>query len=192
MSIITKTLVLSASMAVASFQLAVAADANDNTVQEAPQAPASFNFGTDLEAEDLSGFYSSLPDGSGLPAGSGTAEVGQKVYQSQCLACHGAKLEGGIGDRLIGGRGSLANAPGDDGPVKTIESYWPYATTIFDYVKRAMPFDNPGSMSNDDVYAVTAYILSEAEIIADDEEMDAESLAKVEMPNRDGFTPADR
>src|SRR5690625_980258 len=119
MSIITKTLVLSASMAVASFQLAVAADANDNTVQETPQAPASFNLGTDLEDDDLSGFFSSLPDGSGLPAGSGTAEVGQKVYQSQCLACHGAKLEGGIGDRLIGGRGSLANAPGDDGPVKT-------------------------------------------------------------------------
>src|SRR5699024_584736 len=192
MSIITKTLVLSASLALASFQLAHAADSDGDAVKDTPKIPSSFNLGTDINDDDLSGFFSSAPDGSGLPEGSGTAEIGKKVYQSQCLACHGAKLEGGIGDRLVGGRGSLANEAGDDGPVKTVESYWPYATTIFDYVKRSMPFDNPGSLSNDDVYAVTAYILSEADIISEDKEMNAESLADVEMPNRDGFTPADR
>ncbi|MGA9053762.1 MAG: c-type cytochrome, partial [Pseudolabrys sp.] len=107
--------------------------------------------------------------------------------------CHGEKLEGnpakGIGgDKLIGGRGSLATKT----PVKTVESYWPYATTLFDYVKRAMPFNSPGTLKDDETYAVVAYILSQAKIIQPTETMDARTLPKVAMPNRDGFEPDPR
>ena len=130
------------------------------------------------------------PDGRGLPPGSGNAAAGAQVYAVSCAACHGDKLQGnpakGIGgDRLIGGRDTLATKA----PIKTVESYWPYATTLFDYVKRAMPFNAPGSLSDDDVYAVVAYILSEAKIIKPTETMNAMTLPKVTMPNRDGFIP---
>ena len=110
-----------------------------------------------------------------------------------CAACHGEKLEGlpppgAGGDKLIGGRGSLASAA----PVKTVESYWPYASTLFDYIKRAMPFNAPGGLTDDQVYAVTAYILGEANIIPKTAVMDPASLPKVEMPNRKGFVPDPR
>ena len=115
---------------------------------------------------------------------------GAKVYAENCAACHGDKLEGnpakGIGgDKLIGGRGSLATKS----PVKTVESYWPYATTLFDYIKRSMPFSAPGTLKDEEVYAVVAYILSEAKIIKPTDTMDATTLPKVLMPNRDGFIP---
>jgi cytochrome c len=145
---------------------------------------------TDVSEAELAQFFSSMPDGRGLPAGSGTVMQGEKVYTEKCASCHGAKLEGGVGDRLIGGRGSLA--AGTEPPVKTLESYWPYATTLWDYIKRAMPFDKPGSMSNDDVYAVTAYILNQAQIVPDDATMSKETLPNVEMPNRNGFRDAGR
>jgi len=151
-----------------------------------------YGFGANVSESELERFVSPLPDGRGLPKGSGTVMQGEKVYAAQCVACHGANLEGGIGDRLIGGRGSLAVKQGGGAPVKTVESYWPYATTLFDYIKRAMPFTMPGSMSNDDVYAVTAYILSKASIVPTDAIMDAETLPKVVMPNHDGFHPANR
>ena len=120
-------------------------------------------------------------------------EDGKKVYAESCAACHGEKLEGlpppgAGGDKLIGGRGSLASAA----PVKTVESYWPYASTLFDYVKRAMPFNAPGNLTDDQVYAVTAYILGEANIVPKTAVMDAASLPKVEMPNRKGFVPDPR
>ena len=170
---------------------AAAQTANSSNPTPAPQAHPTYGFGTNITEGDLKQFVSPLPDGRGLPAGSGTVMQGQKVYTQQCLACHGANLEGGIGDRLVGGRGTLAKS--DKGPpVKTVESYWPYATTLFDYIKRAMPFTSPNSMSNDDVYAVTAYILSKADIIPTDATLDQESLPKVVMPNHDGFKPADR
>ena len=144
----------------------------------------------DVSESELAQFFSSMPDGRDLPAGSGTVMQGKMVYTARCAGCHGAALEGGVGDRLIGGRGTLAANAGP--PVKTVESYWPYATTLFDYIKRAMPFDMPGSLSNDDVYAVTAYILNQAHVVPDDAMMSKETLPKVEMPNRNGFRNAGR
>jgi len=143
----------------------------------------------DVSESELSQFFSSMPDGRDLPAGSGTVKQGAAVYAAQCSSCHGAMLEGGIGPKLIGGRGTLVAAPGKT-PVKTVESYWPYATTLFDYIKRAMPFPMPGSLSNDDAYAVAAYILNQAKIVPDDATMNKETLPKVEMPNRNGFKDA--
>ena len=147
-----------------------------------------YGFGSTPSDAELQRFVSPLPDGRGLPPGSGTVAQGKALYTEQCVACHGANLEGGLGDKLIGGRGSLANNTPAKGPVKTVESYWPYATTLFDYIKRAMPLTAPDSLTNDQVYAVTAYILSEAKIVPPDATLDASSLAKVRMPNRDGFT----
>lgn len=127
-----------------------------------------------------------LPDGTNLPAGSGTAAEGEPIYQLHCASCHGAEGEGGLANRLVGGRGSLAS----DAPVKTLGSYWPYATTVFDYVRRSMPYLEPMSLSNDDYYALTAWMLNRNDIIGADERMDSESLPKVVMPNRDGFINA--
>jgi len=147
-----------------------------------------YGFGTAVTQAELGKYFSIPPDGRGLPAGSGKAADGAKVYAENCAACHAGKLEGnpakGIGgDKLIGGRGSLATKT----PVKTVESYWPYATTLFDYVKRAMPFSAPGSLTDDEVYAVVAYILTEAKIIKPTDVMNAQTLPKVAMPNKDGF-----
>lgn len=159
---------------------------------KAPQAHQTYGLGTNITAADLTQFTSPMPDGRGMPGGSGTVMQGRKVYTQQCMACHGAKLQGGIGDRLIGGRGTLAEKNGVQAPIKTVESYWPYSTTLFDYVKRAMPFNAPGSLSNDDVYAVSAYILSQAHIIPDNATLDQNSLPKVVMPNHDGFIHSNR
>lgn len=151
-----------------------------------------FDFGTTPTAEEIAAIdIDAMPDGRGLPKGSGTAVQGKEVYAGNCAACHGENLEGIKemgGDRLIGGRDSLAT----DKPLKTVESYWPYAPSVFDYIKRAMPFNAPGSLSDDEVYAVTAYILHRANIIKEDEEMNADTLTKVEMPNKDGFIPDPR
>jgi cytochrome c len=125
------------------------------------------------------------PIGENLPAGSGSVAEGAMVYAGKCVACHGADGEGGPMDRLVGGIGSI----GSDNPIKTVSSYWPYATTVFDYVRRAMPANAPQSLTNDEVYAVTAYLLSIDGIIDDDAVMNAETLPQVEMPNRDGFIP---
>ena len=124
------------------------------------------------------------PDGKGLPSGSGSVAQGAMVFAQKCAVCHGANAEGTpSGDRLIGGVGTLNSA----NPVKTVSSYWPYATTVFDYIRRAMPITNPQSLQNDEVYAVTAYILSVDNIVPKDAVLDAGSLPKVQMPNRAGF-----
>jgi mono/diheme cytochrome c family protein len=148
---------------------------------------AAYGFGSTPTQAELDRFVSPLADGRGLPAGSGSVEQGKVVYEAQCVACHGQNLEGGLGDKLIGGRGTLVNSDPKKAPVKTVESYWPYATTLFDYIKRAMPLNAPDSLTNDQLYAVCAYILSRANIVAADAVLDASSLAKVSMPNRNGF-----
>jgi len=145
-----------------------------------------YKFGVPATSEDIAAVnIDVMPDGRGLPKGSGNYESGKTVYTAKCLACHGADLAGvkGAGDTLIGGRGSLASGS----PKKTIESYWPYASTVFDFVKRAMPFNAPGSLSDDEVYAVTAYILGEANIFDRQATLNAASLPKIVMPNVDGF-----
>src|SRR5579864_6472202 len=123
------------------------------------------------------------PDGTGLPEGSGTPAAGREVFAAMCSRCHGEKGEGRVGPVLVGGQGTLATAK----PLKTVGSFWPYATTLWDYVNRAMPFDQPGVLKPPEVYAVVAYILNLNDIIGNDQVMDAKSLPKTKMPNRDGF-----
>jgi cytochrome c len=123
------------------------------------------------------------PDGAGLPSGSGTPRKGEAVFMAKCVACHGEKGAGKPNDQLAGGRGTL----GDQAPVKTVGSFWPYATTIFDYVRRAMPLNESKSLSNDEVYSVVAYLLHLNGIIDENETVDARTLPKVRMPNADGF-----
>jgi cytochrome c len=130
--------------------------------------------------------FTVLPDGSGLPPGAGTVVEGRVLYGQQCVDCHGADGEGSLNDRLAGGVGSI----GSDQPVKTVGSYWPYATTLFDYIRRAMPYQTPGSLSADDVYALTAYVLHLNGILEEGGRVDAGSLPEVQMPNRDGFVSA--
>jgi S-disulfanyl-L-cysteine oxidoreductase SoxD len=124
------------------------------------------------------------PDGAGLPPGRGTPKQGETVYAEKCLACHGENGVGKPNDQLVGGRGSLS---GEQAPVKTIGSFWPYATTLFDYIRRAMPLTAAKSLSDDEVYAVTAYLLQLNGIIGEADAMDARTLPQVQMPNRDGF-----
>lgn len=125
-------------------------------------------------------------DGTGLPPGSGTANDGTSVYARNCLACHGQEGEGLLHDRLVGGHGTI----GGQVPTKTVGSYWPYATTIFDYIRRAMPYLQPQSLRDDETYALTAYLLYLNGIIDADQVMNAATLPEVEMPNLKNFVLA--
>ena len=150
------------------------------------QAP---QFGQPIAPADIAVWDISIgPDGVGLPPGRGTAIEGEAIYVAKCQACHGEK-----GTKptvaLVGGVGTLAP---DKIPIKTVGSYWPYATTLFDYVRRAMPFQDSKSLTADEVYAVTAYILDLNGIVGSNDVIDAQSLPKVRMPNRDGFIPFPR
>ena len=150
----------------------------------APARVETPNLGRPATAAEIAGWDISVgPDGVGLPAGSGTALKGAAVYEQKCQACHGAKGAGQPNDRLAGGHGTLASKT----PVRTIGSYWPYATTVFDYVRRTMPYTQPQSLSDDEVYAVTAYLLQLNGIIGEAHEMNAQTLPKVTMPNRGNF-----
>jgi S-disulfanyl-L-cysteine oxidoreductase SoxD len=124
-----------------------------------------------------------LPDGKDLPAGRGSVAGGKLVYEAKCLACHGINGQGQPMDRLAGGVGSLATPA----PIKTVNSYWPYATSLFDYIRRAMPLTSPQTLRADEVYSLVAYILSIDGVVKSDAVLDAKSLPAVKMPNRDGF-----
>ena len=127
-------------------------------------------------------------DGRKLPPGRGSVAQGGALFAERCAACHGEKAEGGLGDRLVGGQGTLASAT----PVKTVGSFWPYAPTLFDYVRRAMPMNAPQSLTDDEVYAVVGYLLNLNGLVPDDAVLEARTLAAVRMPNRDGFVPDPR
>jgi S-disulfanyl-L-cysteine oxidoreductase SoxD len=160
--------------------------------------PSKFDFGVPASSQDIESMNIAIaPDGKNLPAGKGDYAAGKKVYETTCSACHGANLQGvaglpnmpaGAALRLIGGRGTLAT----QNPVLTVESYWPYATTLFDYIRRAMPYSAPGSLTADEIYAVSAYILAEGHIIDKATVLDAQTLPRVPMPNRYGFIPDPR
>ena len=127
------------------------------------------------------------PDGAGLPPGSGSARQGEVVYLEKCLGCHGERGAGKPNDQLAGGQGTLGAG---QVPVKTVGSFWPYATTLFDYVRRAMPLNAAQSLTPDEVYAVSAYVLFLNGIVTQDTTLDADTLAKIKMPNREGFVSA--
>ena len=124
-----------------------------------------------------------LPDGTGLPKGSGTSTQGAPIFAEKCSACHGDNGKGGVANAVVEER----KIEGISASQKTIKNFWPYATTIFDFIRRAMPFSQPRSLSDDEVYALTAYILAENKLIDPKDVMNAETLPKVKMPNRDNF-----
>lgn len=155
----------------------------------APAVAADFGLGVAAAAERIGAWDIAVgPAGVELPAGQGSVAEGAALFAARCAACHGASGREGPDPVLVGGRGSLASAQ----PLRTVGSYWPYATTVFDYVRRAMPFTAPGSLSNDQVYAVTAWLLAANGIVGDDAVLDRDTLPRVEMPNRDGFVPDPR
>ncbi|UCC15866.1 MAG: c-type cytochrome [Gammaproteobacteria bacterium] len=144
-----------------------------------------FGYGEPATQDMIAGWDIDVrPDGKGLPTGSGSVEQGEALYEEQCAACHGFFGEGeGRWPKLAGGKGTLT----EDRPEKTVGSYWPYASTLWDYVHRAMPFYEPQSLSDDEVYAVSAYVLYLNDLVADDFVLTHENLASIQMPNRDGF-----
>jgi cytochrome c len=143
--------------------------------------------GVEIAPDDYAAWDISIqPDGRGLPPGSGNAAEGAEIYAVKCASCHGAEGAGQPNDRLVGGHGTLTQLA----QVRTIGSFWPYASTVFDYIRRAMPFQAPQSLSDDEVYALTAYLLALNGIIEEREQMNASTLARVQMPNSDGFVLA--
>src|SRR5262245_58316029 len=152
----------------------------------AQSAQPRYGVGRPPTPEEIRNLGSAIaPDGTGLPAGSGTVAEGRQLFAAQCARCHGPAGEGGVGARLVGGQGTLATPK----PLKTVGSFWPYSTTLWDYINRAMPFDKPGLLSPPEVYSAVAFVLNLNGIIREDEPMNAATLPKVRMPNRDGFVP---
>ena len=149
-----------------------------------------FGYGKNASAEEIAGWDIDVrPDGMGLPPGSGTAEDGEMLYEDQCAICHGSFGEGvGRNPILAGGEGTLT----EPRPEKTVGSFWPYASTLWDYIHRAMPFEKPESLSDDEVYAISAYVLYLNDLLDYDFELNQDNLASIEMPNRDGFFLDDR
>jgi mono/diheme cytochrome c family protein len=146
------------------------------------------HLGKPLAREDAARWdLSVFPDGQGLPPGRGNATEGAALFASKCAVCHGTAGRGATAEELAGGTAPLT----DKSPDKTIGLYWPYATTLFDFTRRAMPMFAPGSLSADEVYALTAYLLLANGVIAEAEEMNAASLPRVRMPNRNGFVGID-
>ncbi len=156
--------------------------------------PATFGIGRPAMPEEIAKWDIDVrPDGTGLPPGGATSADGAPIYAARCSTCHGKTGKEGPNDRLVG------RVPGDAFPFardpqvpKTIGSYWPYATTVFDYIRRAMPPDAPGSLKDNEVYGLTAYLLFLNDLIPADFVIDASSLPKVKMPARDRFVPDPR
>jgi cytochrome c len=147
--------------------------------------PPKYGVGRAPTPEEVKAWDISVaPDGTGLPEGSGTVAQGREVYASKCAKCHGGQGQGGDDAPLVGGQGTLRGPKA----LKTVGSYWPYATTLFDYVNRAMPFKQPGTLTPNQVYAVVAHVLFLNGIIGENAVMDAKTLPQVKMPNRNGFT----
>ena len=178
MSMPSRIIKTAAGLAVIVSLLAVGAWAASGPGYRGPFGLGRVPSAAEIKARDIA----VAPDGAGLPAGRGTVSAGEQVYQAKCMACHGPTGTEGPMDKLVG----------EKLPVKTIGSFWPYATTVFDYIRRAQPFNQPGSLTDDEVYAVTAWLLFKNQIIAADQVIDAETLPKVQMPNRDGFVPDPR
>jgi hypothetical protein len=145
------------------------------------------NFGHSPTADETRKWESIiLPDGNGLPRGGGTASQGEQIYARKCAGCHGDGGEGhaAVGPKLVGGIGTLASK----NPVRTVGSYWPYSTSVWDYIRRAMPYyPDPGTLSYDETYSVTAYLLYLNNIVAKTDRLDQDTLPKINMPNRNGF-----
>jgi S-disulfanyl-L-cysteine oxidoreductase SoxD len=153
------------------------------------QESTRFEVGQPATEADLSPWDIDIGiDGAGLPAGRGSVQDGKAIYEQKCLACHGVEGQGKPMDRLAGGKGTLKSAV----PVKTIGSYWPHATTVFDYVRRAMPLDKPQSLAANEVYALTAYLLHLNGIVKANSVMNAQTLPRVRMPNAAAFRPDPR
>ena len=172
MTLIRNNLTITATLILAGINL------NAAEIRPGPQ------LGTPAGAHDISSRdWGIMPDGAGLPAGSGTAKQGRKIYEKLCISCHGDGGLGGSGDQLAGAQMQLT----DEWPEKTIGNYWPYATTLFDFIWRAKPMLQPGSLTASEVYAVTAYLLYLNEIIPENQQINAATLPTVKMPNQDGF-----
>jgi cytochrome c553 len=171
-----------------------AASGAPRTTAPPAKAPATFGIGRPATPAEIAALDIDIgPDGSGLPPGRGTAADGAPNYAARCASCHGKTGKEGPNDVLVG------RLPGDTFPFakdprapKTIGSYWPYATTVFDYIRRAMPPDKPGSLRDDEVYNLVAFLLASNELIPQDAVVDAASLPKVKMPARDHFVPDTR
>jgi S-disulfanyl-L-cysteine oxidoreductase SoxD len=150
----------------------------------AAQAQSPFGIGRAATPAEIAGWNIDIDRYcNNLPAGSGSVSHGREIFDQQCAACHGEKGEGGVGDQLVGGQGTLATPK----PVRTVGSYWPYASTLFDYIRRAMPQNAPESLSNEDVYAVSAYILNLNGLLPAGATLDAKTLPAIKMPNQNMF-----
>ena len=155
-----------------------------SSVVTADLEPLSPNLGRALSAEEIAAFdLTILPNGQGLPVGKGSVSTGKAVYLRECMACHGEEGKGGLNNRLAGGVGSIQSAS----PDVTVGSYWPEATTLFDYIRRAMPYTDSGRLTVDETYAVTAYVLFLSGIVESDAVVSHENLADIAMPNKAGF-----
>lgn len=161
-----------------------------------PGYAGAYGLGRDATADEMRAWdIDVMPDGAGLPSGSGTPAQGAPIYAQKCASCHGDKGQGGLpasAEVLVGAKPWFEKGnPRSVGP-RTIGNYWPHATSVFDYVRRAMPFDKPGSLTNDEVYAVVSWLLNQNKVIGDNDVMNADTLPKVRMPARDIFVPDPR
>jgi cytochrome c len=154
------------------------------------QAPSYSNIGKTPTKEEIQAWDISVgPDGKGLPVGQGTAKDGAPIFAAKCAVCHGVNGEGGkIGPRVVGGIADTETLTTLH-PVRTVGGYWPYATSVYDFINRAMPRGQSGTLTPNEVYALTAFILFKSNIIKEADVLDQKTLPKVQMPNRNGFVP---